>query len=361
MKVCIVTTSLGLGGAEKSAAMQSIMLSKLGYEVHIVLISNSIVFDYKGTIFNLGKLKDKNNTFFGKIKRTVLFRKYLMDNKFDAIIDNRIRTNGLFNEISVCKYIYRNFKVLYVIHSASYINEIRKNTFQKKWLLNKAFKIITVSHALAVFLQQFYQNEKLVCIHNAIDTEAINYMSNKPIELSYKYVLFCGRFDEGCKNIKLLINAYNKSKIYNNGVKLLLLGEGEDKKMYEELAIDLKIENHIKFKPFTTNPFVYMKHAVCTILTSYYEGFGLVLAESLACGTPVIAIDCETGPSEIIINNVNGLLLETYNEEELSSALQKITNNKETLNKFRANAVESVQKFTLESISKKWQNVLENH
>ena len=361
MKICIVTTSLGLGGAERSAALQSIMLTKLGYDVHIVLISNSIVFDYKGTIFNLGELKDKNNTLIGKIKRTILFRKYLKENKFDTIIDNRLRTNGLLNEIGVCKYVYRYFKVLYVMHSASYKQEIIKSTFLKKWLLNKAFKIITVSEGLLGFLRQFYNENKLVCIQNAVDVEAINYMSNEPFKIPCKYILFCGRFDETSKNISLLIKAYNKSKIYNVGVKLLLLGEGEDKVIYEELITNLSITKHVEFKPFTDNPYVYIKHATCTVLTSFYEGFPLVLIESLACGTPVIAINCETGPSEIIVNNVNGLLLETYNEDELSLALQKVTNEKATLNKFKANTVKSIQKFNLESISKKWQSVLENH
>ena len=101
MKICIVTTSLGEGGAERAAAMQSIMLSEIGYEVHIVLMSNIILFDYKGTIFNLGKLKDISNSFLDKIKRIIVFRKYLKQHNFDAIIDNRAKNNNIINEIGV--------------------------------------------------------------------------------------------------------------------------------------------------------------------------------------------------------------------------------------------------------------------
>ena len=81
MKICIVTQSLGLGGAERSAAMQSIMLTELGYDVHIVLISNIINFNYKGSLFNLGELKEKSNSVFDKVKRVYLLRKYLEKNQ----------------------------------------------------------------------------------------------------------------------------------------------------------------------------------------------------------------------------------------------------------------------------------------
>ena len=68
-KICIVTSSLGKGGAEKSSAVLSTLLHNLGYEVHIISVLNTIDYNYKGTLLNLGALKDKDASFFGKIKR----------------------------------------------------------------------------------------------------------------------------------------------------------------------------------------------------------------------------------------------------------------------------------------------------
>ena len=66
-KICIVTSSLGKGGAEKSSAVLSILLDNLGYEVHVISILNRIDYDYKGTLLNLGALKDKDASFFGTL------------------------------------------------------------------------------------------------------------------------------------------------------------------------------------------------------------------------------------------------------------------------------------------------------
>ncbi|MEP3838940.1 MAG: glycosyltransferase [Algibacter sp.] len=360
MKICIITPSLGLGGAERAAAVQSIMLSELGYQVHIVLISNVISFDFKGELYNLGALKDKSNTFFDKVKRVFLLKEYLKKNNFDFVIDNRLRTNSVINEVGICKYAYRNFKVLYVIHSSSYKNEIKENLFLKKWLLRDAYKIITVTKSLLDLIKPFHDNEKMKCIENAVDVESIRLKGDQKFNISFPYILFCGRLEEKCKNISLLIKGYAKSKVYKEGVKLIILGEGPDKRAYEELVISLKIKEHVHFKPFTINPFVYMKHALCLTLTSFYEGFGLVLIEALALETPVIAINCETGPSEIIEHNINGIMLETYNLSELSNALKLIANDAEKVSEFRKNTLVSVQKFDIKNISKKWKAILED-
>ena len=361
MKICIVTQSLGIGGAERSAAMQSIMLTELGYDVHIVLISNSISYEYSGTVFNLGLLKEKRNSLFYKINRITLLRNYLKEHNFDFIIDNRMRTNSFINEVGMCKIAYRNFKVLYVIHSFSFVKEMQETRYFKKWFLKDAYKLIVVNNELLKAIQCITNFRNMIAIENAIDASVISLKATEPFSKLSPYILFCGRLDEGSKNISLLIKAFYLSKVFKQGIKLKILGDGPDKEYYKQLIVRLNMTGHIIIEPFSVNPYVYMKHAICTVLTSFYEGFPLVLIESLASGTPVVAINCKTGPSEIINDNVNGLLLETYNESELSKALKKMVNDCVLVNKLQKNTFSSVTKFDKKNIAKKWKAALEDN
>ncbi|KAB1068218.1 glycosyltransferase [Tamlana haliotis] len=359
MKICIVTPSLGLGGAERSAAIQSVMFSNLGYEVHVVTITDIINYDYAGALFNLGAFKDKRNSVLNKVKRSIMLRKYLNTHQFDFIVDNRMRTNGLFNEVSVCKYVYRGFKVVYVIHSSAYINDFKNSPVINEWLLQDAYQVVAVNPRLCESIKSLYKKRGIICVENAVDLEAVHRATQSEFDIDYPYILYCGRLDEHCKNISLLIKGYAKSQVYNSGVKLIILGDGLEKPLYEQMVTDLNITEHVVFKPFTNNPFVYMKQAICTVLTSLYEGFALVLIESLATGTPVIATNCETGPSEIINHNENGLLLDSYDDTVLADAIKKMVNDQEWYQQVKANALDSVAKFSKDAISKKWQMVFE--
>ena len=68
IKICIVTSSLAKGGAQKSSSTLSIVLDSLGYEIYIVSILDYIDYPYKGSLLNLGALKKEDDSFFGKLK-----------------------------------------------------------------------------------------------------------------------------------------------------------------------------------------------------------------------------------------------------------------------------------------------------
>ena len=109
---------------------------------------------------------------------------------------------------------------------------------------------------------------------------------------------------------------------------------------------------------FQKNITPYIQHARCAILTSHFEGFPMAIIESLAVGTPVISVDCETGPKEIIQNNFNGLLVPNHDDIPLSEAIKTMIENEKLYQTCKNNAQKSVEHLSLTTIAQQWKQLL---
>ena len=160
IKICIVTSSLAKGGAQKSSSTLSIVLDSLGYEVHIVSILDSIDYPYKGTLLNLGVSKKEDDSILGKLKRFHMFFNFIKNNDFDFIIDSRSRPI-VFKQFLINKLIYFNQKVIYIVHSFLLSNYLPKNKLVAQSLYKSAFKFVAVSEAI-----KFEMITKYFCWNN---------------------------------------------------------------------------------------------------------------------------------------------------------------------------------------------------
>jgi exopolysaccharide biosynthesis WecB/TagA/CpsF family protein len=103
--------------------------------------------------------------------------------------------------------------------------------------------------------------------------------------------------------------------------KLIILGEGELRSQLEQLVNDRGISDHVHFSGYVTEPARWISLATALVLTSRYEGFGNVIVEALACGTPVIATDCCHGPSEILAEGKYGHLVAVGDPRAVANAM----------------------------------------
>jgi len=174
------------------------------------------------------------------------------------------------------------------------------------------------------------------------------------------YILSYGRLHDGIKDLSFLIHSFNASWVWKDGVSLVIMGDGPDKKILQDFAASMPCNKHIVFLPFTKAPFGIIQNARCVTLTSFYEGFPMVLVESLSVGVPVISLDIISGPSEIIQHNYNGLLVKERDPEKFADALGVICRDEVLYLKLKAQTQGSVQQFSMQEISAKWDKLLQH-
>lgn len=358
--ICILTSSLAQGGAEKVAAIQSKMLQDLGYNVFIASVLNDIVYEYTGNLLNLGALKGKNNNHFYRIQRLFILKKFIKDNQIDLLIDHRSR-NSFYREFLLKFLLFNKTTTIFVIHSHNILKSFPRNKFLSVFLYSKKCFLVSVSKSIQTHLVKKYEFQNITNIYNSAE---IDILETRKSTLKENYILYFGRFDEDAKDLTFLINAYKNSDLPSKHMKLFLLGNGPDKIKISNLIVNLNLTEHIIIKPYTNNPYPMVINAKFTVLTSNYEGFPMSIVESLACETPVVSVDCESGPREIIQNNINGLLvkkdLKTY-----TNALNLMASNTQLLAFCKTNCLKSIQHLSYKSIKKQWgfliDNILKEH
>ena len=355
LKIGFCIDSLETGGAEKLLVdIVNALYETKEYEIHILtkLKSNSYFFNLiKDKIKYDFLLEKKSEGFFSKTRDSILkkinFKKF--SDKVDIIID--FLDGDFFSYIKNIK----NKKKIVWLHSSYKNLLIRKKNIDEK--LKNYDKILVIADDMEKELLEVRKDLKNICkIDNFVDYQEIDKKLNEELKIDFdfnqKYFLTVCRLNEEQKDLKTLIEAFS---LYKGDEKLVIAGDGPDRKMLEDLCIEKNLKDKVIFLGMINNPFIFMKNSQAFILSSKVEGFGLVLVEALYCGAKVISSDCPTGPSQILLNGEAGELFEVSNIDELLNKLE-IIHNKE-YNK--AKIEETLKRYTRENFINNFRKVIE--
>ncbi|WNM18750.1 glycosyltransferase [Flavobacterium capsici] len=355
-KIAIVSSSLGVGGAEKFASLLSFMLNSIGYEIHNIIINDFVVYDYKGTLVNLGEIFSESKGVFRSLKKGKHIANYLKENNIKIVIDNRSRPT-ISRELFT-KWVYGSANKYYFFHSSNLEMYLTSSVFWAKKIFSDATKLICVSKNIEDVLKAKYNFRNTITLYNPVVFEDKVY--EKPTNLPEKYFLFFGRFEENVKNFSLMLESFAKSNSFQSGYDLVLIGDGSSKDYIISKSKTLQIENHVHILPFQKDIKPFIQHAFATLLTSHFEGFPMSIIESLAVGTPVVSVDCESGPKEIVVNKSNGLLVDNHNVDAFGEAIKLLIDDQNLYQNCKNNAKKSVEHLSLENITQQWEQLLEN-
>ncbi|QXO17262.1 glycosyltransferase [Vibrio ostreae] len=246
------------------------------------------------------------------------------NNDFDFLFaphSESIKVISRIDDQRLIPYIHNSDEQSY--NRRSLFKKLRYKHRIKKRLKNK--HVVVVSNGIHAFTEKCCGKKILSnnVLYNPFCIQEIQALAQAPLqsELPDEFILFVGRLEKQ-KRIDRLLKAFSLLK--NQTAKLLIMGEGVLYEDLRKLVDELQLNERVIFTAFECNPYPIMKAAKCLILTSDHEGFGNVLVESLATGTPALSVNCPSGPSEILTGELSQYLINSYDEGVIAQHLDSV-------------------------------------
>lgn len=226
-------------------------------------------------------------------------------------------------------------------------------------LYRHAHGIVAVSAGVAEDLSAHLglSRQSISVVHNPVVSHELLRRASAPLHHPWfapgspPVVLGVGRL-AAPKDFTTLLHAFAFVRARRRA-RLMILGEGTQRSELELLKRSLGIGEDVSLPGFVSNPAPYMKHAAVLAMSSIREGFGNVLVEAMAAGTPVVSTDCPSGPSEILEQGRWGRLVPVRAPETLARAILRTLDDPNPPNVSRR-----AMDFTVDSAADSYLNLL---
>lgn len=219
---------------------------------------------------------------------------------------------------------------------------------QKRENLEKYNYIVAINERMKEGYERNTKKPKIIKIYNFMDFSKILELSSEKMEYKLDdYIISVGSLTEN-KNHKLLIESFYKLKQEEKiKEKLVILGEGKERKNLEELIQKLKLKSEVLLLGQKKNPYNYILNSKLFVLPSKNEGLPLTLLETLCLGKMIIAV--ENNGSKEILGTKYGVLVEN-NEDQLSEKIFHYLNNIDERVKFEKLSQERMEEFSVNKV-----------
>ena len=356
MKILIVATTMGLGGAEKQITDLVDDFASKGHDVSIAALKEDFHFKHPQNV-ELIRINAKKNL-FGLFKTIYTIVK----------ISRRVRPDIIHSHMATANLICRASRIFTyktpLICTAHNINEgggkLRMAIYRFTDFLCDQTTNVSIEAVEKYVQTKAAPTHKIIPIYNGVDLSIFKRKNLQLVDIDGlaqhhdkgPIILNVARLVEA-KDHDNLLHAFKFFKEKNNDALLLIAGEGPLKEKLLELASSLGISDSVLMLGARRDGPDLMSVSDLFVLSSAWEGFGLVLAEAMACELPVVSTDC--GGTKEVVSDF-GLTVAIKDPKALFSAMQKTLElNAGEISKQKALAKKSVEaRFDIKSISSTW-------
>lgn len=343
--------------------------------MHIVFIINSL--EARGGTERVASLLANHLSRFYQI---TILSKYFHNEENAYPLDKSVSdikfTGNDFVFLKKCKeYVAKNDPEILIIHTMSKLTcallisgfkakriwsiehiSYEFHTFLYKQLRKRLYKKVNTVITLTICDQENYKkfHTNVISIPNATPLQ----IKEKSSKNQSKIIVSIGRLTHQ-KGYDLLVDAWSKLEKNHPDWSLHIYGQGEDRENLEQMIRDYNLSN-ITLKGITSDVESVYDNASIYVMSSRFEGFGMVLIEAQSRGLPIVSFDCPSGPAEIIQNEVNGYLVERKNTKALSNQIKYLIKHEPIRENFSKKALISAKRFTVNNIMTQWTSLIES-
>ena len=245
-------------------------------------------------------------------------------------------------------WLHNSYEALFGDDSHYYIGKTRRAHYIYQF--RKLYDVIVLCHYDAQMYQQYDNSFKPIVIYNPLTLQPGSKSNGDS-----RHFLAVGRFSHKHKGFDLLIKAFNLFSKNNEDWILDIVGEGPEENLYHELISKYHLEKRVLIHPFTNNVQDYYSNAQIYVLSSRWEGFGLVLVEAMAHGLPVISSDLPT--SKEIMGDFS-MYFKNGDINDLAQKLEEATQM--DWESKSEEALKIAQRFDVKQIVEQWKQLIES-
>lgn len=355
MKLLYITNGIsGAGGLERVLSVKaSYFAEKLDYEVHIITLNEnntSQFFSYSSRI-KIHDISLKKNFLLYITAYTTKIKKAVSEIKPDIILVCDDGLKGFFLPIILekpCPMIYERHvsKIIEIRKNSNWLQRIKTRV---KW---KLMNFLASNFDKFVVLTEGNKNEWPLKNLNVIPNP-LSFYPNEKADLSAKKIIAVGK-QSYQKGYDLLIQAWKLVVSIYPDWNLEIYGTFDSSQQLEKLCKQLQLESTVYFhRPVQDIEKHYLESSIF-VLSSRFEGFGMVLIEAMACGVPCVSFNCPYGPGDIINDGIDGLLVENGDIQDLANSIIKLIETPLLRKQMGIQAKENAKKYMQENVCEKW-------